>query len=69
VPVHPQGRGEVLIDPILTIFTAVFLTILALLGAPAGGLFSISSMLTLELLAFGFVYELLALYRVRRAAR
>jgi hypothetical protein len=66
VSVDHQGRGDVLIGPILT---AVFLTIIALLGAPAGGLFSISSMVTLELLVFGFVYELLALYRVRRAAR
>ena len=55
--------------PIFTILTAVVLAIVALLGATTYGFFSISSMLMLVLMAFGFIHVLLIFSRVCRAAR
>jgi hypothetical protein len=55
--------------PVLTILTAVFLLILALLDTQASGLVSISSTLMLELITLSLVSMLLTLYRVSRAAR
>ncbi len=55
--------------PILTILTAILLSIGALLDAPAEALFSTSRLLTLVLLTLGFVYVLWTLSRVGQAAR
>jgi len=55
--------------PILTILTAVFLLILALLDTQASGLVSIPGTLALELITISFVYVLLMLSRVSRTAR
>jgi hypothetical protein len=49
--------------PILTILTAIFLGIVALVDATSAGLVSIVSMLTLVLQAFGGIYVLFTFYR------